>query len=377
MSTRLIFPSCHFVGGNYWIIKTTYQNRGLGVYVFKTLKQLRKILDTYITNESKQTVERGQSHTEQQYIAEKAHNFIIQKYIERPFLIDNRKFDIRVWVLINQDLDVFFYKEGYLRTSSFEYQLDECDDQMVHLTNNAVQRTGKGYGKFEDGNILDFNQFQEYIDEKMKKRKKPSVNVRQDLIADMKHIVVKTIDSVKNKLNPKRRRGCFELFGYDFMVDNDLTVWLIECNTNPCLDESSPLLRSVIPRMIDDAFRLTIDKEFVSPTYEKLKLLKDLQFNDYKRLPEHISRRFTMSGGRPIVTTENVPKREENYLQKDVDHALRKQEFLYLKENQSIYPLEGYKNSDNLWQKIMSINIGSGKPKTLLNLGVNGRVIRA
>ena len=79
-------------------------------------------------------------------------SFIIQKYIERPFLIYNRKFDIRVWVLINQDMEVYFFKEGYLRTSAFGYKLDNCQDNMVHLTNNAVQKNAKEYGKFEDGN---------------------------------------------------------------------------------------------------------------------------------------------------------------------------------------------------------------------------------
>lgn len=49
------------------------------------------------------------------------------------------------------------------------------------------------------------------------------------------------------------------------MLDNDFTVWLIEVNTNPCLDESSNILKKLIPRMIDDAFRLTIDRDFVSP----------------------------------------------------------------------------------------------------------------
>ena len=29
------------------------------------------------------------------------------------------------------------------------------------------------------------------------------------------------------------------MFGYDFMVDSDFSVWLIEANCNPCLDESS------------------------------------------------------------------------------------------------------------------------------------------
>lgn len=79
-------------------------------------------------------------------------SFIIQKYIERPYLINNRKFDIRVWVLINQNMDVYFCREGYLRTSAFEYILDNCQDNSVHLTNNAVQKNTKNYGMYEDGN---------------------------------------------------------------------------------------------------------------------------------------------------------------------------------------------------------------------------------
>jgi hypothetical protein len=58
------------------------------------------------------------------------------------------------------------------------------------------------------------------------------------------------MNSVKGKLNPRDRQHCFEIFGYDFVIDNELNVWLIEVNTNPCLEESSPLLETLIPRMI-------------------------------------------------------------------------------------------------------------------------------
>ena len=43
------------------------------------------------------------------------------------------------------------------------------------------------------------------------------------------------------------------------MIDKDLKPWLIEVNTNPALDESNKLLKQVIPRMLDDAFKLTLD----------------------------------------------------------------------------------------------------------------------
>ena len=67
------------------------------------------------------------------------------------------------------------------------------------------------------------------------------------------------------------------MFGYDFMCDHDLTVWLIECNTNPCLDGSSAILRRLLPRMIDDAFKLTIDRYCPSPLEGQIHALADLK----------------------------------------------------------------------------------------------------
>lgn len=45
--------------------------------------------------------------------------YIIQKYIEKPLLINNRKFDIRIWCLVTHNMDIYVYKEGYIRTYLF------------------------------------------------------------------------------------------------------------------------------------------------------------------------------------------------------------------------------------------------------------------
>lgn len=69
------------------------------------------------------------------------------------------------------------------------------------------------------------------------------------------------MQAVRSKIVPvKRSAHCFELFGYDFIIDSDFNTWLIEVNTNPCLEESSQLLKQLLPRMINDMFKLTIDK---------------------------------------------------------------------------------------------------------------------
>ena len=58
------------------------------------------------------------------------------------------------------------------------------------------------------------------------------------------------------------RKHCFQIFGYDFMIDETGYPWLIEVNNNPCIEESSKLLQKLLPRVLDDAFKLTLDPLF-------------------------------------------------------------------------------------------------------------------
>ena len=55
--------------------------------------------------------------------------------------------------------------------------------------------------------------------------------------------------------------------GYDFILDEDLNTYLIEVNTNPCLEESNELLRKLLPRMIDDTLNIVLDPVFA--TYDQ------------------------------------------------------------------------------------------------------------
>lgn len=66
----------------------------------------------------------------------------------------------------------------------------------------------------------------------------------------MKDLIKITMSCGEEKLRQCTKQFQFEVFGYDFMVDVDLNVWLIEINSNPCLEESSPLLKKIIPRML-------------------------------------------------------------------------------------------------------------------------------
>ena len=52
-----------------------------------------------------------------------------------------------------------FYREGHLKTSSINYDLNSSDC-YVHLTNYSVQKYNKEFSKHEQGNEVSFDNFQ-------------------------------------------------------------------------------------------------------------------------------------------------------------------------------------------------------------------------
>lgn len=58
--------------------------------------------------------------------------------------------------------------------------------------------------------------------------------------------------SAKKQLHSGRRKNDFELFGFDFLIDEDFRVWLIEVNDNPYLGIPNDYIRQMLPMMIND-----------------------------------------------------------------------------------------------------------------------------
>lgn len=232
---------------NIWIVKPgECTNRGIGIRVCRTLQQIIEAVN-YYESENERT-------------------HIIQKYIENPLLYKGRKFDIRCYALITSfqgNVQCFYYKEGYMRTSSAEFSTANVENRYVHLTNDAVQKYSSNYGKHEAGNKLSYLEFQEYL-----KVTYTDKDLYRDILPQIKESIRDTVLATYLKLDPDKHLHSFEILGYDFMVDSDFQTWLIEVNTNPCLELSSPYLETLLPKMLDHAFNLTIDQLFpteVSP----------------------------------------------------------------------------------------------------------------
>lgn len=82
------------------------------------------------------------------------------------------------------------------------------------------------------------------------------------MVDTIKALIVRSLLATRKLMDPFRRKSCFELFGYDFIIDEDFNIWLIEVNTNPCIEESSSILKVYLPRMIDDMLKLSVDQFF-------------------------------------------------------------------------------------------------------------------
>lgn len=222
--------------GAVWIVKPAAMNRGRGIHIFAKLDAMERFL-------------RGGSSRDA---------LVVQKYIERPLLIDDRKFDIRMFVLVTSEPRVFLHPEGYVRTCSVGYDAGDLSDATRHLTNDAVQKGAGEYGAFEECNKLSASEFD---------AKFPDVpgGVWARAYAQIKTCLAQVFPVAVKRMRPANRAGCFEVFGLDFMLDRDLRAYLIEINTSPALFRKGRCLSDLLPRVIEETMQRALDPHFPPP----------------------------------------------------------------------------------------------------------------
>ena len=83
----------------------------------------------------------------------------------------------------------YWYQEGYLRTSSKEFNLKNIANKQIHLTNDAIQKKFDDYGKWETGNKVSYSEFDRYLETTYK----GTVNFYKNIYPQMKVIILKLI----------------------------------------------------------------------------------------------------------------------------------------------------------------------------------------
>ncbi|CAK7316756.1 Tubulin polyglutamylase TTLL5 [Vulpes lagopus] len=180
-----------------WIVKPVASSRGRGVYL--------------INNPNQISLEE---------------NILVSRYINNPLLIDDFKFDVRLYVLVTSydPLVIYLYEEGLARFATVRYDqgAKNIRNQFMHLTNYSVNKKSGDYVSCDDPEVEDYGN-------------------KWSMSAMLRYL-------------KQEGRDTTELYGFDVLIDSTLKPWLLEVNLSPSLACDAPLDLKIKASMISDMF---------------------------------------------------------------------------------------------------------------------------
>ncbi|XP_071665557.1 tubulin polyglutamylase TTLL5 isoform X7 [Patagioenas fasciata] len=182
-----------------WIVKPVASSRGRGVYLINNPNQI--VLED---------------------------NILVSRYISNPLLIDDFKFDVRLYVLVTSydPLVIYLYEEGLARFATVRYDQTSKNikNQFMHLTNYSVNKKSGDYVSCDDPEVEDYGN-------------------KWSMSAILRYL-------------KQEGRDTAELYGFDVLIDDTLKPWLLEVNLSPSLACDAPLDLKIKASMLSDMFTL-------------------------------------------------------------------------------------------------------------------------
>ena len=230
-----------------WIFKPSGKSQGTGIQIINKISQVRALPSTV-----------SSLRTQPGYSQEV---FLVCRYIDNPFLLFGRKFDLRTYVLVTsyRPLKVWRYLGGFARVcfenySSLDGQApskenDPNKNLFQHLTNVSFQKASALYnnvhgGKFPFASLL-LHMELNYGKDKLNK-----------LLFEMDRIYLSALKAVQPAM--VQDKHCFELYGFDILIDSDLKPWLIEVNACPSLVSTTPADKRMKKKLFNNLINVVI-----------------------------------------------------------------------------------------------------------------------
>uniref|UniRef100_A0A0P6J561 Tubulin polyglutamylase TTLL7 n=1 Tax=Heterocephalus glaber TaxID=10181 RepID=A0A0P6J561_HETGA len=171
-------------------------------------------------------------------------HLIVQEYIEKPFLMEGYKFDLRIYILVTScdPLKIFLYHDGLVRMGTEKYippNESNLTQLYMHLTNYSVNKHNERFERDETedkGSKRSIKWFTEFLQENQHDVAK--------FWSDISDLVVKTLIVAEPHVlhayrmcrpgqPPGSESVCFEVLGFDILLDRKLKPWLLEINRAP------------------------------------------------------------------------------------------------------------------------------------------------
>ncbi|XP_019631297.1 PREDICTED: tubulin polyglutamylase TTLL7-like isoform X2 [Branchiostoma belcheri] len=194
-------------------------------------------------------------------------HIIVQEYMDKPFLLDGYKFDLRVYVLVTScdPLRVFLYQDGLVRMGTEKYHAPtdgNIDELCMHLTNYSVNKRNENFQKDEDVSKGSKRSIR-YLNNFLSKNGYDVPN----LWFNIQNLIMKTlIVAEPHVLHAYRmcRAGshagnesvCFEVLGFDIFLDKKLKPWVFEVNRSPSFGTDEKIDYDIKSGLLGDAIKL-------------------------------------------------------------------------------------------------------------------------
>lgn len=211
-----------------WICKPSASARGKGIFVFDDLKS---------------------------FWAEAVTPCVVQSYIPRPMMVAGYKFDLRLYCLLTSvwPLKCYLHTKGLVRFSSQKYDLTSLSNRFSHLTNFSINKSApKAQLTPEDERVLGqgckWTLDQLWVELTSKGFDVPGIwrNIRR--------LVLLTVLPLVGEV--PRDSHCYELLGFDVLLDSTGKAWLLEVNRSPAMACSTIPDRTVKKVVLADLFHL-------------------------------------------------------------------------------------------------------------------------
>jgi hypothetical protein len=203
---------------NVWIVKPNTGSQGRGIYISNNINEI-----------------------------DPDEECVVSKYVHNPLLINSHKFDLRIYVCITsfEPLKIYVFKEGLARFASEPYSSNNKFHKFSHLTNYSLNKKNDNYINNITAEEDDFG-FKWSLTALCKHLEDIGIDMGL-LWSKIYDLIIKAVISGEEKIlnslkkHCNHRTNCFEILGFDVLVDSELKPWLLEVNLSPSLTPDSPL----------------------------------------------------------------------------------------------------------------------------------------
>lgn len=159
-------------------------------------------------------------------------SYLVQKYVERPLLVHDTKFDMRQYFLIMIDethIRCFSHWICSVKFASQSFSLDDFDES-IHITNACIQQKYRQSSSIHlpDHHMWTLDQLREYFVYIGRKGV-----WEREIYPKMKEVIQSIVK--ESVLDIDLKPGRFELFGNDWIITDDCKPYLLEVNRCPGL----------------------------------------------------------------------------------------------------------------------------------------------